>query len=187
MRLSHFSEAPGIGLFEPRPVKVPSARPAGQAWLNGPLVWAIDEAHERLYLFPRECPRILLWRTAATTASDADAWFSGSPATTLAFVENAWSERLSATTIFRYDFEPSGFEDLRDVGMWVSRVAVRPIGVEAITDLPGELRKRQVELRFVDSLLPMRGVWGASLHASGIRLRNAHGWGEPGWPHSRPL
>jgi hypothetical protein len=28
----------------------------------------------------------------------------------------------------------------------------------------------------MDSLAPLRGVWGASLHASGIRLRNAAGW-----------
>lgn len=60
MRLFHFSEEPDIGHFEPRPVRTPAARRAGQEWLNGPLVWAIDEDHQRLYLFPRECPRIVL-------------------------------------------------------------------------------------------------------------------------------
>ena len=54
MRLFHFSDDPAIGLFTPRPVRVAVARPSGQAWLNGPLVWSIDEAHQILYLFPRE-------------------------------------------------------------------------------------------------------------------------------------
>jgi hypothetical protein len=35
-----------------------------------------------------------------------------------------------------------------------------------------------VELRVMESLLPLRGVWDSSLHASGIRLRNARGWNE---------
>ncbi|HMG50328.1 MAG TPA: hypothetical protein VK597_07005, partial [Inquilinus sp.] len=61
MRLFHFSDDPAIERFEPRPVRVPSARPAGREWLNGPLVWAIDDAHQMLYLFPRDCPRILAW------------------------------------------------------------------------------------------------------------------------------
>jgi len=151
-----------------------------------PLVWAIDEAHEHLYLFPRECPRILLWRTAHTTPSDANAWFKGSDAAVLAYVEDAWFERLGAATVHRYEFEADGFEDLNDVGMWVSRTAVRPTGLAPMSDLPGKLRERGVELRVVESLLPLRGSWETTLHASGIRLRNARGWGEPGWPHSRP-
>lgn len=28
----------------------------------------------------------------------------------------------------------------------------------------------------MDSLIPLKGVWDISLHASGIRLRNAAGW-----------
>ena len=54
MRLFHYSEDPSIVVFEPRPVRVPAARRAGFEWLNGPLVWAIDEPHSILYLFPRE-------------------------------------------------------------------------------------------------------------------------------------
>ena len=54
MRLFHFSEDAAITRFAPRPVAVPSARPREQEWLNGPLVWAIDEAHQPLYLFPRD-------------------------------------------------------------------------------------------------------------------------------------
>jgi hypothetical protein len=28
----------------------------------------------------------------------------------------------------------------------------------------------------MDNLLPLKGLWNTSLHASGIRLRNAAGW-----------
>jgi len=40
------SDDPAIGYFEPRPVRIPSTRPEGREWLNGPLVWAIDEWHQ---------------------------------------------------------------------------------------------------------------------------------------------
>ena len=43
MRLFHFSDDPDISEFVPRPVLIPSQRPAGREWLNGPLVWAIEE------------------------------------------------------------------------------------------------------------------------------------------------
>ena len=74
MRLFHFSDDPDIAQFEPRPVRVPVERPAGREWLNGPLVWAIDDWHQPLYLFPRECPRILLWPTSRTTKQDRLRW-----------------------------------------------------------------------------------------------------------------
>ena len=57
-RLYHFSDDPSITRFVPRPVLVPATRPPGSDWLNGPLVWAIDEWHQPMYLFPRDCPRI---------------------------------------------------------------------------------------------------------------------------------
>jgi hypothetical protein len=44
MRLFHFTDDPTIKVFEPRPVQVPVGRPKGFEWLNGALVWAIDEA-----------------------------------------------------------------------------------------------------------------------------------------------
>lgn len=179
MRLFHFSDDPGIGNFEPRPVRVPAARPPGQEWLNGPLVWAIDEAHEHLYLFPRECPRILIWGTATTSQADRDAWFADQPHKAIAFVERAWLGRLEAGLIYRYEMPPAGFQAVEDVGMWVSPGAVRPSRVEAMSSLPRELAARNVELRVVESLVPLKGLWSTSLHASGIRLRNAQGWAAP--------
>src|ERR1700677_3242473 len=99
MRLFHFSDDPGIALFTPRPIRVPVERPPGQEWLNGPLVWAIDQEHELLYLFPRECPRIVVWPTATSTAEDWDAWRGGSDCRAVAHIERAWLERLESARI----------------------------------------------------------------------------------------
>jgi hypothetical protein len=175
-RLFHFSDDPGIACFVPRPVAIPSERPPGRDWLNGPLVWAIDEVHQPMYLFPRDCPRILLWPRAQTTEADRAHWFPPGAARMIAHVERAWLDRLSAARIHRYALPADVFESLDDAGMWVARSAVTPLAMETLDDLPAELAAQGVELRVMDSLLPLKGVWSTSLHASGIRLRNAQGW-----------
>jgi hypothetical protein len=184
MRLFHFSDDSGIAHFEPRPVRIPVERPGGQDWLNGPLVWAIDEWHSPLYLFPRECPRILIWKTDKTTADDTARWFAGSTARMIAHIETAWLERVATHTLYRYELDTDGFEDIGDVGMWVSRRPATLLHIKALADLPSELVAQNVELRVRDSLLSLKDAWQSSLHASGIRLRNAENWGKPGWPHS---
>ena len=184
-QLAHFSEDPDIAEFRPRPVKVTVQRPPGQEWLNGSLVWAIDEAHEMLYLFPRECPRILLWPTAETTEEDRARWFPDSSLRAVAYIERAWLSRLRQTPIYRYELPIDSFEAVGEIGMWVSRTTVTPTTLDQLTDLPARLEERAVGLRTLDDLTPLKNVWESSLHASGIRLRNASGWGDPGWPHSR--
>ncbi len=185
MRLFHFSDDPDIDIFTPRPVRIPVERPAGMDWLNGPLVWAIDDAHGPMYLFPRECPRILLWATPETKREDYDDWWRGSHSKILAYVETAWLERVETATIYRYELPTATFEDLDDAGMWVSKTAVKPFGLETLSNLPQEHQFHDVELRALETLLPLKGVWQTSLHASGIRLRNAQYWGQPGWTHSK--
>jgi RimJ/RimL family protein N-acetyltransferase len=183
----HFSEDPAIEVFEPRPVRVPAERPPGQAWLNGPLVWAIDAWHAPLYFFPRDCPRVLIWRRPGVTDADLARWWRGDRARRMqAHMEAAWLERQRTMPMYRYAFAPDAFEPLADAGMCVAREAVRPLSVEPVGDLMAALEAANVELHVMDDLLPLKGVWESSLHASGIRLRNAQGWGEPGWPHSRP-
>jgi hypothetical protein len=175
--LFHFSEDPTIAVFEPRPVRVPAERPPGRDWLNGPLVWAIDDWHQPMYFFPRECPRILLWTTPATTEADLVRWWRGArDRRMLAHVEAAWLDRLRATTLYRYRFAPDGFEDLDDAGFWVSRTTVTPLDVEPVGNLLEALSAADVELRVMPDLLPLRGVWQSTIFASGTRLRNAAGW-----------
>ena len=164
MRLFHFSDDAGLTRFTPRPVRVPSVRPAGRDWLNGPLVWAIDEARQPLYPTPM------------TTPEDLAVWLGGRTCRMIAHIEWAWFERFRTARLFRYELPVAAFEDLDDAGMWVAKAEVEPLGVETLDDLPLALAGEGVELRLMDSLVPLRGVWETSLHASGIRLRNAAGW-----------
>jgi hypothetical protein len=75
MRLFHFSDDPRIAIFRPRALQVSVDRGPDREWLNGPLVWATDERHSLLYLFPRECPRIVVWPTPSTSTEDRRKWF----------------------------------------------------------------------------------------------------------------
>jgi hypothetical protein len=175
-RLFHFSEDPAIERFEPRPVSVPSERPAGMDWLNGSLVWAVREERQATYLFPRDCPRILLWQTPGTTDDDRAAWWGDREAAMIACVEWRWLDAIRTARLFRYELPSSSFEAVDGDWMWVSREPVAPVAVEECGDLLSALAEQRVELRLMDSLRPLAGVWDTSLHASGIRLRNAHGW-----------
>lgn len=173
-RLFHFSDDPGIAMFEPRPVRTPSARGEGRDWLNGPLVWAIAESHDFLYLFPRECPRILAWARPGTDEREWSHWLGAARA--VAYIEAGWLERMRAAELTRYEFPPGGFEDLDDAGMWVSRQPVEVIDRLQFSDLPDRLQERGVRLEVMESLAPLRGLWDTSLQVSGIRLRNARDW-----------
>jgi hypothetical protein len=174
MRLFHFSEDKTIDVFVPRPVAVPSRRRAGMEWLNGPLVWAIQETHDFLYHFPRECPRILVWAHATTAEADREQWLGCYRAA--AYIERRWLPALSTSTLYRYDMPAETFEPLDDAGMWVSRTTVLPLEQAELIDLPATLMSRGVDLRVVNSLVPLKPLWGTTLHTSGIRLRNAAGW-----------
>jgi hypothetical protein len=169
VRLYHFSEDPALERFEPH---VPEHR-RGEV---EPLVWAIDEWHAPMYFFPRECPRILLWALASTSAGVRERWFGASGARMLAHVEWGWLERMRTAEVYRYTLDGATFEDLHDAGMHVSRAAVESVAVEPVGDLFSALRAAEVELRVLEALTPLRGVWETTLHASGIRLRNAKGW-----------
>lgn len=175
MRLYHFSDDRQIGIFRPRPVLVPSPRVAGMEWLNGPLVWAIEAERDFLYHFPRECPRIVIWATEHSDPHDRARWLGQHRAA--AYIERQWLQACATAVLHRYQLPPETFATLDDAGMWVSRVPVTPVACTRLTDLPGSLTTRNVDLRVVDSLPPLRHLWATSLHTSGIRLRNAAGWG----------
>ena len=168
--LYHFSEEPAIEVFRPRTMP---HRPE----ITIPLVWAIEAEREYMYLFPRDCPRVLLWPTPETTEADRDAFFHRSDARAVAYVDGAWLDRLRSTTTYRYAMPPETFEDLDDAGMWVSRQAVTPSAVEAIEDLPDALRRAGVELRVMERLTPLYGLWDTTtLHWSSVRMSNARDW-----------
>jgi uncharacterized protein DUF6886 len=176
VRLFHFSDDPGITRFVPRSVQVPSERGPGTEWLNGPLVWAIDDWHQPMYLFPRDCPRILIWGTAQCTRTDKERWLGESDARIVAHIEQTWFETVQRAVVERYELPSEDFESLDDAGMWVSRTDVMPLARLTLQDLPSALRDQNVELRVLESLSPLRDAWSSSLHVSGIRLRNARNW-----------
>ncbi|MBB3655377.1 hypothetical protein FHX15_000576 [Rhizobium sp. BK650] len=170
MRLFHFSDDPTITIFEPRPVCIASERPPGREWLNGPLVWAIDDVNDFMYLFPRDCPRILIWAKPETSEEDRQLLGGWRGA---AYIERGWLERLQAGRIHRYEMPTESFEDLQDAGMWVSRKAVVPLALSVVSRLDFEFAPRGIELRVVESLMPLKALRETTLHVSAIRLRNA--------------
>jgi hypothetical protein len=167
--LYHFSEDPGIEVFEPR---TPAHRPDVE-----PLVWTVDEWHAPTYYFPRDCPRVLLWPLPTTTAEDRERWLGASSARMVAHIEAAWLERMHTTPVYRYTMPPETFAPLEgDPWMRVSREAVTPLRVEPVGDLVAALEEAGVELRVLERLTLLRDVWTSTLHASGIRLRHAQDW-----------
>lgn len=171
VRLFHFSEDPGIRLFVPR---TPEHRPDVPS-----MVWSVDDQRAWTYLFPRECPRVLLWPTTETTVSDLERWFGGRADARIACIEWAWLERLRVTTLYRYEMDPRSFSPLEDdPWMWVSVATETPLSVEPVGDLVAAVGAENVELRLMPSLAPLHGAWEHSFHFSGIRLRNAGGWPE---------
>jgi hypothetical protein len=178
LRLFHFSEVGTIKTFVPKPVDVPSTRPSGQEWLNGPLNWAVDETRQASYLFPRDCPRILVWPTSTTNDAVREEWFDGRDFAMVAYVESSWFERIQRQVLFRYEMPTESFRATEDEWMWVSRNTVVPSDVRRIDDLTSALEEECVDVRVVRSLASLRGLWESTLHVSGIRLRNASDWME---------
>jgi hypothetical protein len=161
--LFHVSEEPGIERFEPRPSQ----------FASGPVVWAIDAARLRNYLVPRDCPRVTYYAGPETNSTDVERFLGSSLA--VVAVENCWFERLRCCRLYCYHLQPDKFECHDEcAGYYVSRLPVVPECVEIIDDPIAELLKRDVELRFVPNLWPLRDlVVASSLQFSLIRLRNA--------------
>ena len=169
MPLYHFSEEPTIARFDPRP---PLARPEVE-----PLVWAIDDWHQPMYYFPRDCPRACFWPCGDTTPEDRDRWYAGVDAQMVIAVESAWLDRILDAHLYRYAMPEETFE-LVDAcaGHWVSRKALVPLSVEPVGDLLTALASARVELRITPSLAGLwREIIQTTMCFSGTRLRNAKG------------
>jgi hypothetical protein len=146
-------------------------------WLNGALVWAVADSHQAAYLFPRDCPRILMWPTAETNGADLERWIGNPSIPMVAYLEEDWVDSVRSARLFRYVFDASHFEPVPgDEWMMVSRDIVTPLREELIDDLAAALRHVRVDLRIVSSLEPLREAWNSTVHVSGIRLRNSRSW-----------
>jgi hypothetical protein len=163
MSLFHVSEVPDIEEFEPRQATATDER----------LVWAIDEQHLRNCLVPRDCPRVTYSAGPRTTDADRER-FLGSSAAVLA-IETGWLERVRSCRLHCYQLPADTFE-LTDecAGYFVSRVPVKPLGVQVIEDPLSAVLMRGVEVRVQPSLWALRdAVIASTLAFSIIRWRNA--------------
>jgi hypothetical protein len=181
MALCHFSEQPGIKVFEPRS---PLAHPDVE-----PLVWAIDEWHAPMYYLPRDCPRACFWPSPVTTAADRERWFNGIDARMVIAIESRWLGPLRATTLYRYEMPAASFvlhdaQGGKDAATapvlrshYASRAPVTPSHVEPVGDLLDALAGAHIELRITPSLIELwRRVMRTTLAWSGMRLRHAQGY-----------
>jgi hypothetical protein len=139
------------------------------------VVWAIGERLLHNYLLPRDCPRVTYYSGPATQESDRERFFPGTRARHVVAVEQAWYPHIRSGRLWRYELPPTGFVEVDPIADYhVSRSAVEPRSEEIITDILAALLDRDVELRFLPSLWPLRDqVLASSLHFSFIRMRNA--------------
>jgi hypothetical protein len=165
--LLHFSEDPTITLFMPRV--------AATARESRPYVWAVDFAQAPSYWFPRDCPRVLTWRSASTTSIDRHRFLGTS--WRVHAIEHAWLRRLLATVLYAYRFDSSQFTPFGspEPHAYVSTVPVRPLGPpEPVGPLLDAHAAAGIELRLLGNLWPYwNEVLQSTLGFSGIRLRNA--------------
>src|SRR5207237_1412936 len=90
-------------------------------------------------------------------------------------VEWGWLDRIRATQLYIYGLPSVSFECLdAGAGYFISQMTVIPNNVVAVTDILSELKKHEVELRFMTDLWPLHdAVAQSSLEFSMIRMRNA--------------
>ncbi len=166
----HFSEEAGIIEFVPR-------RAATQN-LGSVHVWAVDAFHSPSYWFPRDCPRVMTWRTPSTTADDASRLL-GTGVSRVHAIEYGWLERLRTAVLFAYRFDAAAFRVLEAHGAaMVCDHVVRPLGPPtSVNDLIGLHEAEAIELRVKTNLSSWwNEVVASTLGFSGIRLSNAIGW-----------
>jgi uncharacterized protein DUF6886 len=174
----HFSEDPAITEFVPHV--------AATARVSGAFVWAVDAARAPGYWFPRQCPRVLTWPTASSTASDVARIIGPSGVPRLHAVEYGWLERMRSVRLYAYRLpaapfrpfaepEPARVHARPEPTAHVAEVPVRPLGpAERVGDLFELHEEAGIELRVLPRLWPLWDAIAAStLGFSGIRLRNA--------------
>ncbi|MCE9621174.1 MAG: hypothetical protein K8R99_02395 [Actinomycetia bacterium] len=90
-------------------------------------------------------------------------------------IETGWLERMSTTTVYRYELDAADFVPWNDAGgQWVCDHEIEPLAVAPIGDLLALHRDAGIELRVVDNLWPLRelahrGPWDFST----VRMGNA--------------
>jgi hypothetical protein len=162
--LYHVSEETGISVFVPRPSPL----------VQQPVVWAIDGAHLRNYLLPRNCPRVTYAAGPNTTAADRATFLEHDRP--VVAIEAAWTQRVTEARLACYHLPSDSFEPFDSTaGYFISREQVVPSRVELIADPLARLLEWNVDLRVVPDLWPLHDAVAAStLEFSMIRMSFAH-------------
>jgi hypothetical protein len=159
---------------------------AATARVPGAYVWAVDAQRAPAYWFPRECPRVLTWPTASSTAGDVARIIGPSGAPRLHAVEYVWLERMRSVRLYAYRLPAAPFHPVEEPeparrngepepSAHVAEVPVRPLGPpERVGDLFALHEEAGIELRVLPRLWPLwDAIVASTLGFSGIRLRNA--------------
>ena len=167
--LFHVSEESGIELFEPR---IP---PSPDSGMNEPCVFAIADRLLHNYLLPRDCPRVTFYAGPKSSEGDVRRFMGSGGRRFVVAVESRWLARIRDCRLYCYRMPGETFRCIDETaGYYVSRVAVTPSSIWVIEDLLGELARRDVEVRVMDSIRALRDEVAAStLRFSMIRMRNA--------------
>ena len=165
----HFSEDPTIT------VCVPHVPPTAQ--VTEPLVWAVDSAIAPAYWFPRDCPRVLAWVTASTSAEDRDRIIGPGGGERVHAIEYTWLDAMRTFRLFAYRLSADKFRPRGTPARhaWVSSEAAEPLGPpEPVGDLIALHHQAGIQLRVLPSITAFwASVKGGTLGFSGIRLHNA--------------
>lgn len=164
----HFSEDPGIEVFEPH---VAATAQQGDA-----LVWAVGAERAPDYWFPRDCPRAMAWVTCEATADDQRRIIGPGGGERVHVIEYRWLPRMLDTQLFAYRFDARDFVEFGTPvpHAHVSRTAVVPLGPPELVGNLVELHEQAgIQLRCLPDLF---GFWdevvSSTLGFSGIRLGN---------------
>jgi hypothetical protein len=170
-RLFHISEQPGISIFTPRP------SPSHFENITGSVVFAISDQLLHNYLLPRDCPRVTFYAGTNTTDADKQKFIGNTTSNHVVAVESGWYQQIKETTLYCYEFLSDDFMLIDEcAGYYVSYKPVVPIAVTVIDDIMAALLNRDIELRFMPSLIDIADATrNSSLQFSLIRMRNAKG------------
>jgi hypothetical protein len=149
LRLFHVSEDPNINIFKPRLPRRNELDP------NVGLVWSLTEPALPNWLFPRECPRVG-YRICENITNEDKMKFFTSFTNHVVAIEHAWHERQLNATLHVYEFKVANFYFDEVAGFYVSRESETPIDMVTYTNLYDELFKRNVEVRLLENLWPLR-------------------------------
>jgi hypothetical protein len=162
----HFSEDPNIPVFLPH---VAAASREAE-----PYVWAVNAEQAPSYWFPRDCPRMMAWPSADTTAADREHILGPGGGNRVHAVEYGWLSRLQTVQLFAYRLPAHLFRPFEKHAMVAERRVV-PLGpAEPVGDLLAVHAGAGIQLRLLPNLWAfVDEVAASTMDFSGIRLRNA--------------